>query len=137
MNPSSNAGFLQLISNLQQDASARLLIIEGPAAERTQLGESIAAKLGCRIERVSGEIGANAAQFLPIPERGGAILLFDEGDALFGKRTEAKDSPDRYANLETQFDGRIIFGVENADSLPPALVKRSKIITVRDYWPLS
>ena len=36
-------------------------------------------------------------------EEGGAILLFDEADALFGKRTEVKDSHDRYANIEVSY----------------------------------
>ncbi len=36
-------------------------------------------------------------------EAGGAILLFDEADALFGKRTEVKDSHDRHANVEINY----------------------------------
>ncbi|MCP5112701.1 MAG: ATP-binding protein, partial [bacterium] len=36
-------------------------------------------------------------------ERSGAILLFDEADALFGKRSEVKDSHDRYANIEVSY----------------------------------
>ena len=36
-------------------------------------------------------------------EDGGAILLFDEADALFGKRSEVKDSHDRYANIEINY----------------------------------
>ena len=36
-------------------------------------------------------------------EGGGAILLFDEADALFGKRSEVKDSHDRYANIEISY----------------------------------
>jgi SpoVK/Ycf46/Vps4 family AAA+-type ATPase len=36
-------------------------------------------------------------------EEGGAILLFDEADALFGKRSEVKDSHDRYANIEISY----------------------------------
>ena len=36
-------------------------------------------------------------------DAGGAILLFDEADALFGKRSEVKDSHDRYANLEVSY----------------------------------
>ena len=36
-------------------------------------------------------------------EQGGAILLFDEADALFGKRSEVKDSHDRYANIEVGY----------------------------------
>jgi hypothetical protein len=37
---------------------------------------------------------------LPKPEAGGAILLFDEADALFGRRSGVKDARDRYANVE-------------------------------------
>ena len=37
------------------------------------------------------------------PKEGGAILLFDEADALFGKRSEVKDSHDRYANIEVSY----------------------------------
>ena len=40
---------------------------------------------------------------LPAAEEGGAILLFDEADALFGKRSEVKDSHDRYANIEVSY----------------------------------
>ena len=36
-------------------------------------------------------------------EDGGAVLLFDEADALFGKRSEVKDSHDRYANIEVSY----------------------------------
>ena len=36
-------------------------------------------------------------------DEGGAILLFDEADALFGKRSEVKDSHDRYANIEVSY----------------------------------
>ena len=36
-------------------------------------------------------------------EASGAVLLFDEADALFGKRSEVKDSHDRYANIEVSY----------------------------------
>jgi len=36
-------------------------------------------------------------------DHGAAVLLFDEADALFGKRTEVKDSHDRYANVEVSY----------------------------------
>ena len=43
------------------------------------------------------------ARVFDAAEQGGAILLFDEADALFGKRTEVKDSHDRYANIEVSY----------------------------------
>lgn len=52
---------------------------------------------------VSGYIGEtekNLAELFDAAERSGAVLLFDEADALFGRRTEVRDSHDRYANQE-------------------------------------
>jgi hypothetical protein len=36
-------------------------------------------------------------------DRGGAVLLFDEADALFGQRAEVEDAHDRYANVEVSY----------------------------------
>jgi SpoVK/Ycf46/Vps4 family AAA+-type ATPase len=41
--------------------------------------------------------------FSMLQKMGGAILLFDEADALFGKRSEVKDSHDRYSNIEVSY----------------------------------
>ncbi|MCK5217850.1 MAG: ATP-binding protein, partial [Methanosarcinales archaeon] len=45
----------------------------------------------------------NLKRVFDAAEDGGAILLFDEADALFGKRSEVKDSHDRYANIEVSY----------------------------------
>jgi SpoVK/Ycf46/Vps4 family AAA+-type ATPase len=50
-----------------------------------------------------GETEKNLAALFEAAEAGHAILLFDEADALFGKRTEVKSSNDRHANQETNF----------------------------------
>lgn len=47
-----------------------------------------------------GETDKNLEKIFRAAERAGAVLLFDEADALFGKRTGVKDSHDRYANPE-------------------------------------
>jgi hypothetical protein len=47
-----------------------------------------------------GETEKNLSALFNAAEKAGAVLLFDEGDALFGKRTEVKDSHDRYANID-------------------------------------
>ena len=52
------------------------------------------------ISKYIGETEKNLQQIFDAAEAGGAILLFDEADALFGKRSEVKDSHDRYANIE-------------------------------------
>ncbi|MGH7063563.1 MAG: ATP-binding protein [Stellaceae bacterium] len=55
------------------------------------------------VSKYIGETEKNLKQVFDAAEDSGAILLFDEADALFGKRTEVKDSHDRYANLEVSY----------------------------------
>ncbi|MFP5247906.1 MAG: ATP-binding protein, partial [Thermoanaerobaculia bacterium] len=55
------------------------------------------------ISKYIGETEENLRRVFDAAEEGGAILLFDEADALFGKRTEVKDSHDRYANIEVSY----------------------------------
>ena len=55
------------------------------------------------VSKYIGETEKNLRRIFDAAERGGAILLFDEADALFGKRTEVKDSHDRYANIEVSY----------------------------------
>ena len=50
-----------------------------------------------------GETEKNLRQLLSAAERADAILFFDESDPLFGKRSEVKDSHDRYANIEVSY----------------------------------
>ena len=50
-----------------------------------------------------GETEKNLRRVFDAAERSGAMLFFDEADALFGKRTEVKDSHDRYANIEVTY----------------------------------
>lgn len=55
------------------------------------------------VSKYIGETEKNLRQLFDAAESGGAILLFDEADALFGKRSEVKDSHDRYANIEVSY----------------------------------
>jgi len=50
------------------------------------------------VSKYIGETEKNLEKVFRAAERAGAVLLFDEADALFGKRTGVKDSHDRYAN---------------------------------------
>jgi hypothetical protein len=50
-----------------------------------------------------GETEKNLAQLFALAENGDLILLFDEADSLFGKRTDVRDSNDRYANAQTNY----------------------------------
>jgi hypothetical protein len=55
------------------------------------------------VSKYIGETEKNLRRVFDAAEEGGAILLFDEADALFGKRSEVKDSHDRYANIEVSY----------------------------------
>jgi len=64
------------------------------------------------------------------------VLFFDEADALFGKRSEVKDSHDRYANIEVshlleridRFDGIVILVSSNRTTLNSLLLSKSDIV---------
>jgi AAA+ superfamily predicted ATPase len=55
------------------------------------------------VSKYIGETEKNLRRVFDAAEDGGAVLLFDEADALFGKRSEVKDSHDRYANIEVSY----------------------------------
>jgi SpoVK/Ycf46/Vps4 family AAA+-type ATPase len=55
------------------------------------------------VSKYIGETEKHLRRIFDTAERSGAILLFDEADALFGKRSEVRDSRDRYANLEVAY----------------------------------
>ncbi len=55
------------------------------------------------VSKYIGETEKNLRRVFDAAEQSGAILLFDEADALFGKRSEVKDSHDRYANIEVSY----------------------------------
>jgi hypothetical protein len=55
------------------------------------------------VSKYIGETEKNLRKVFNAAEDSGAILLFDEADALFGKRSEVKDSHDRYANIEVSY----------------------------------
>jgi vesicle-fusing ATPase len=59
--------------------------------------------LGEVVSKYIGETEKNLERIFTAAEHGGAVLLFDEADALFGKRSEVRDSHDRYANVEVSY----------------------------------
>ena len=82
------------------------------AARKTLAAEVLANELRLDLYRIDlsqvvskyiGETEKNLRRVFDAAEEGGAILLFDEADALFGKRSEVKDSHDRYANIEVSY----------------------------------
>lgn len=59
--------------------------------------------LASMVSKYIGETEKNLRRVFDSAEESGAVLLFDECDALFGKRSEVRDSHDRYANLEVSY----------------------------------
>jgi hypothetical protein len=55
------------------------------------------------VSKYIGETEKNLKKVFDVAEEGGALLLFDEADALFGKRSDVRDSHDRYANIEVGY----------------------------------
>jgi hypothetical protein len=88
------------------------------------------------VSKYIGETEKNLRRVFDAAEGGGAILLFDEADALFGKRTEIKDSHDRYANIEISyllqrmeaFRGLAILTTNRKDALDDAFLRRIRFI---------
>ena len=84
-----------------------LIVLSGAAsADRAAVAQQVAMGLGRPLSVVNkyiGETEKNLDRALQRASRRSVVLFFDEADALFGKRTEAADSGDRYANLETSY----------------------------------
>ncbi|MEO8718837.1 MAG: ATP-binding protein [Burkholderiales bacterium] len=99
------------------DKGARGLGISALFAGESGTGKTMAAEVLARelrldlyridlsavVSKYIGETEKNLRRVFDAAEDSGAILLFDEADALFGKRSEVRDSHDRYANIEVSY----------------------------------
>ncbi|NGM68024.1 AAA family ATPase [Natronolimnobius sp. AArcel1] len=112
-----------------------------PGTGKTMAAEIIANETGLDLYRVDlsqvinkyvGETETRLAALLDEAERSNAILLFDEADAIFGKRAEVKDATDRYANTEINFllqrlesfDGIVLLTTNKEAGIDPAFKRR-------------
>lgn len=92
--------------------------------------------LSATVSKYIGETEKNLRRIFDAAEEGGAILLFDEADALFGKRSEVKDSHDRYANIEVSYllqrmevyRGLAILTTNLKSALDPAFLRRIRFV---------
>ena len=88
------------------------------------------------LSKYIGEMEKNLYVLFDEAEKAGAILLFDEADALFGKRSETRDAHDRYANIETAyllqrieaFSGLAILTTNFAQNLDRAFLRRLRFV---------
>ena len=112
---------------------------------KTMAAEVLANELNLDVYRIDlsqvvskyiGETEKNLRRVFDAAEGCGAILLFDEADALFGRRSEVKDSHDRYANIEVSYllqrmesyRGLAILTTNMRDALDPAFLRRIRFV---------
>jgi hypothetical protein len=120
-----------------------------PGTGKTMVAGVIARDLGLELFRVDvsritskwiGETEKNLGSLFDAAEDGQVMLLFDEADSLFGKRTEVKTSVDRYANMEVNyllqrldsFEGIAILTTNFGNAIDPAFKRR---LTYRVTFP--
>ncbi|WP_327256231.1 ATP-binding protein [Streptomyces sp. NBC_01244] len=136
-------------------ASARGLgttaLFAGPSGTgKTLAAEVIAKELGLDlvvvdlsrvVSKYIGETEKNLARIFEAAEDSAAVLLFDEADALFGRRTEVRDSHDRYANLEVgyllqrmeSFRGLAVLTTNTKGALDQAFLRRLRVVVTFPY----
>ncbi|NTW98308.1 MAG: ATP-binding protein, partial [Oscillochloris sp.] len=92
------------------------------------------------VSKYIGETEKNLRRVFDAAEGCGAVLLFDEADALFGKRSEVKDSHDRHANVEVsyllqrmeRYTGLAILTTNLKDALDHAFLRRIRFVVSSD-----
>lgn len=118
------------------------VLFAGPSGTgKTMAAEVIANKLGIDLYRIDlstvvskyiGETEKNLERIFAAAARSNSVLLFDEADALCGKRSEIKDAHDRYANIEIsyllqkmeQYEGITILTTNLRGNLDEAFTRR-------------
>ena len=112
-----------------------------PGTGKTMAASVVASELGLELVRIDlsavvskyvGETEKNLGTIFDEAQDAHALLLFDEADSLFGKRTELKSAQDRFANLEVNyilqrmetFDGVSVLTTNAESAIDPALQRR-------------
>ncbi|MDP5181576.1 ATP-binding protein [Blastococcus sp. BMG 814] len=126
-------------------------LFTGPSGTgKTLAAEVIAGELGLDlvvvdlsqvVSKYIGETEKNLGRVFDAAEDGAAVLLFDEADTLFGKRTEVRDSHDRYANLEVgyllqrieSFRGLALLTTNARSALDQAFLRRLRTVVTFTY----
>lgn len=112
-----------------------------PGTGKTMSAQVVANDLGMELYKIDlsqviskyiGETEKNLHEIFREAQKSGAILFFDETDALFGKRSEVKDAHDKYANIETayllqkmeEYDGISILATNLLNNIDEAFLRR-------------
>jgi hypothetical protein len=97
--------------------------------------------LSAVVSKYIGETEKNLRRVFEAAELGAAVLFFDEADALFGKRSEVKDSHDRYANIEVNYllqrmesyRGVAVLATNMRSALDQAFLRRLRFVVTFPY----
>ena len=132
-------------SRLAYGKGLTMLFAGPPGTGKTMAATVVAGELGLPAYRVDisqimskyiGETEKSLGEIFDAAEKCSAILFFDETDALFGKRSEIKDSHDKYANVETSFllqrlesfDGIVLMATNLLQNIDEAFIRRISCI---------
>ena len=122
-----------------------VLFAGGSNRDRTTAAEVLASDLQVDMYRIDlsaavkkyiSETEKNLKQVFDDVETSGAVLVLDEADALFGKRTEVRDAHDRFVNIEVshllerveRFKGLAIFSAHRREDLDEAFTRRLRYL---------
>lgn len=131
--PETIAALKEIVMRVQS-GPVRVLFTGPPGTGKTLAAEVVSGELGTDLYRVDlsglvkkyiGETEKNLLELFSSAESSGAALFFDEADALFGRRSEVRDSHDRYANIEAshlfqwlaEFHGVVVLAANKRETI--------------------
>jgi len=137
----------RLIESAGAKSKGLTLVLDGKT--RLAVAKSVAAELGLDllcidlksvVSKYIGETEKQLDRLFAKAEERGAVLLIDEADALFGKRSKVKESHDRYGNMETNYllqrleshKGLAVLATNRRANLDPAFLRRLRHVV---EWP--
>lgn len=134
------------LSHLYPYGRAMSVLLAGPPGTgKTMTAHALACELGVPLYRADlsqimdkyiGETEKHLEQVFAFAEKTNTVLFFDEADALFGRRSEAAEGKDRYANMEVayilqrieQFDGVVVLATNFYHNIDKAFLRRMKYV---------
>ena len=131
--------------NFFQSQGLTLLFSGASGTGKTMAASVLATTLGLELYKIDlsqmiskyiGETEKHLAKLFQVARESGVILFFDEADAIFGKRTELKDSHDRYANIEVsyllqsieEYEGIVILASNYKENIDEAFLRRLRFV---------
>lgn len=137
--------------NIHYGTGLSVLLTGPPGTGKTMTAQVLAGALGMEVYKVQlpavmskyiGETEKNLKMIFQEGEKSRAVLFFDEADVLFSKRTEIKDSHDKYSNMEAAFllqkmeeyTGVVILATNYLQNIDEAFQRRIKY-TIEFYMP--